>query len=1687
MIVNNFDWIKDKERWVISNNDIALSNIKEIAKPYSDLNIIKSDKKKSIIYVPVHNIHDIYEWYRLFFNSHIIGHPDYTTNKDKFGFWIHGYFDKESSQSIKTYFPNLKLVKTASTSSFIYVDDTKYSSDFIDINATFPTFNLDGVDILDGEYVLLKDQIKYIANKNTVQSFNDFTITINYYGGIENEYKIGSTLTYINIDGIYKNVIIKSISNDGLIVNITVDTLLDNPVYCWDKFNNPYITDVANEGLENGIYQYKDKLLTRISEMDDEFKVYNQVVYCYQGKTNQNKEYYLRRLNNKFIPHTIIPNPYYSKFPTVTAGQPFIYSEGEAYLVKFEFDYNLDINQPEHPVGNGLFISDNTESAYRMLFLDQDIASKIMISDTHGIGTYQPITLNISSGFYKDNIISIQGVAYFTIDFKLYSPTSYNTLNVLGSKIEKEIYENYPLDGNGNNGTHYINPLESQISNPIENYTIYDFSGLLSVVNTSYTYENDRITPPVFSTLNLTNDNTPGGLEHTTEVFISSTTPNLWGYWLQMYNYAVFRYLISGGTEDGTQTLIDGAYIPKGIFIKMKIEYDKGSGYYTALDETFLITRNDFIQDIIVLVGDPNITQNANDFKFRIYPKLSDNFINEFNNYTNDPLRTDVKYKISFDLVQSMDVASINLLDFNNRSHALLLEQTLSKFELDKIYELEINPAINYEVNDAIVIDIPNLIVTDAILAATPTGINNPNPLTFTIGDLLMIHSQTNALENGIYIYQGPNKKLIRSNILFTESTVFQSNCSFSSGSTQFLYNPVFTPTPTTEFPEYGITNITFIPISTGDLSTDISIIKPRQEYHNKYSLYSTTLANNNNGTPISIDYVSDWEYQNNIGLNPVNLKAIYGPNYSVNNYLENYLGITSNVQGNQEIDYVGFPQISTSYLNTENDINRVGFEQNKIILGSSFKNEILRIHKNILFTIDYPAYTIVDILILDIKWIESLQIVVIETNYMFDSTINNAYSDPNQLDPITITFEIDKNNVQTNHFNITQNISSFRPDTAGYAYYLMNGQNSKGTLLPNTFISETATGIWYKENSEPRVSFSKRDKFYNFNQIEEYNNIPDNPYNVDVATTGPINVNVAPAVIDGYTPNNGEIILVRLNTILTENTVYIYNGPGVPMTGFFLVSSIIYFYAINGTINGNQYFQKQGRKYLLINPIKKRLLSDPRLYLRPIEIAKLGVDNDTQPWQKVSYKYDITEIEPNKVNIQVGINERKRIRFVDGLTEFNILNNINNQGQYDWILNDNVELEDAIVGCTQINGPGTGDLIWYNGTWFSGTWVNGIWISGTWVNGTWLNGTWHSYAIQDYWFYVEYTPIEILGPSTWQSGTWTNGTWNHGLWKLGVWNDGIWNDGIWNDGTWNSGIWNNGYFQDGTWNSGNFNNGYFEAGTWNSGIFDRIDGSKESIFGYNSTLSKRAIWIKGIFKDGEIWAGQDNTFSVPTASLVDHRATILFSVNIKTCKFRSGTVVACLWEDGIFYNGVWIGGYYASFITNNNTNSKKLLINPNQYFNALGITNTSHNMHILGISGYFTFAHLTSANYVTQGANATFWKEACLPMFEENNPLGLQYQLSTLDTAFVNDSTHINLMYSTSGDCLSPLPIYTIDNQTTGELDGSPFIASIWLDGTWKNGTWANGYAYTGTFEQGQFLRGYIDNAITFGVDTEL
>lgn len=1598
-------WTKNNGTWTIKNSNVRFRDFLENLRPTSELGVVRSDSGRPVVYIPTHNIHDAYEWFRIFKD----GHADLTNaNFDPMGFWIHAYFDKEASQSIGSFFPNLYLVKAASSSAFVYVDDTRMSPDYLDISGSYDTgLTVDGVTIYDGEKILLKNQyyetLTMYAIDQTLSTAN--SIYVAYTAGLEDRFKKDGLLRIKHADLSYTenailDVSIVTPSGSFLKIDVADAVVVSDVTDVGDAYNGVWTK--TSEEEDNGLYTYISGLLVKMTEMYDRYKTYNQIVYCYQGETQSNAEFYLRRVEDT-------GSAIYSMYPWDAAGEKFIYSQGEAYLIKCEFDYNISIDEPLHPE-TAPFNATGTELCYRMLFLDLDIATKIMLHDENGVGPYSEnaVTLNLGNGQMDPSYSDFGRLTFYT-DTMLHPGKK----NVLHDFLNNGKWKGYPISGV--HADHPQDATHSSIATELSSVDFYDMYSLQDALE--YTF--------------LTADN----------VVITQAT-NTWRFEAE-YN--------SSPDILSPATFLAPAFSAGG-FAKIRIDFNKnGTGWFTALEDVFLVTKRN--------------TLNATDINLDLYPKLDPEFMNEIATYQQGTNSMRVH-------VETVNNYGINISTNDDVVEELRgLENAISKLGLDKLYEFKYSHSITHTLYTAssaplTINSCPTIVGGAFSMVGAPTG------------TLIAVTQQTDPKENGIYVFNAIGAPLVRYTaepLLLTSG--YQVQNGFFGGR---VLQPVYTLTSGQTQPVFGITQIGFSLIGA---AFKMTINDVRQFHGDKWDYYGFHyLREDILGTDLDEgDFLSYWDEPVNKNATPVPIGSVYGKWYTPSDFLgSSYLDLLS-----PSIDIAQLANFTIPYKNVVNAADRLGFEHNRILFGPQHRdNFMLNVKKGVWININAAVATDTNNLFVhSIGWDYDADMGTV----VVDGTFDTPGHTPGTTENVTVEINRTMSYINTK-LGLTAATKGIIPDSAGYAHALMNPVYNTGTTTPNAKLLENLTGIWFKDGSEPRVSFRKRDKDFKF---------PDF-YEVRAASTANVTVATAPSSVDGYTVEIGDLVMLKNQTDPAENGLYFYNGTGVPLTRSFDLLRNAYYSVVSGGQQGNVYKATfttpltYGTTAITFTLGNYKMKSDPRLYLRPVEIAKLGVDNDTQPWQKISFKYDILESVENQVNIQVGINNRRRIRFIDGLTEFNILNNIAGQGQYLWILDDNVVVEDAVVGCTQTSGSGTGDLVWYTGTWIDGVWEDGVWISGTWNGGTWKGGIWNSYPIQDYWTYVTYNPDQILDQlSIWKGGNWLSGTWNGGTWEDGTWTTGLWLNGVWEDGTWQSGTFSCGTWKFGTWVTGSWLGGTFETGEWQSGTFDQFDpgcpskfGTKAKYFTGNSTA--RAIWRSGTFKDGEVWSGSTITNGVAVPVTDDERATIFFSVRFEGGVWRSGTLVFGVWVDGVWESGIWLGGYHASFTANQAGNTKELTVNPDEYATILdGVTNAAHRIHLVGENGFNITGQLTSANETTQigAVNENFWYDALYEMYEDH-VVGT-YAEKTIDPNYISTNTKISLQFFAAGNSTSPAPAFVAENISLGTLDSRPLICSKWENGTWKSGTWCNGWWEDGIFETGVFRAGVIKDGV-FGIDVE-
>ena len=789
---------------------------------------------------------------------------------------------------------------------------------------------------------------------------------------------------------------------------------------------------------------------------------------------------------------------------------------------------------------------------------------------------------------------------------------------------------------------------------------------------------------------------------------------------------------------------------------------------------------------------------------------------------------------------------------------------------------------------------------------------------------------------------------------------------------------------------------------------------------------------------------------------------------YTIEDYLTQYLGL-ENILLNQLQD-VQFTYDDDIFNTSRIEIlgsNKFPNQGNKIIFGRDYKDTVLNDIKPCTFVeIEYFNGNIFDdVYVDDIIWDEEENIgEIVLLNHIPRINNGNTFEiRPYKLmseisDKLKLVFDKKTNTLTDPNYSFSQ---AYKINTHSYAYAFMN-YGTFNTTKNDEYLNNL-TAIIFKDFNEPRMSFLKRDRNFLFDN--------DPIINVAVATTNDIDINTPPTIIDGYTLQTNDLILVKNQNNLLENGIYLFDGSNLINENNF--SKKIYYNINNGTINENKTFRMyyDGQYINNVTTItfyeqNFKTKSDPRLTLTPVEMCKLGVDNLTSKCTIVNSKYDIVEDEENLVTIQTNVNVQQQIRFIDGLTEFNILNDIDGQGQYSWILNENVITQNAVVGCTQTNGPGTGDLIWYTGTWVQGIWCDGIWIQGTWIDGTWLNGTFNAFPINDFYYFVTYdSNLPNNNLSIWENGTWYNGTFNSGIILNILWLDGTFNDGVIQDGTWENGTFNGGVIEYIHWLNGLFTGGDFLTGLWENGQLIQASASNPARFGFGSTVSNsfktRAIWRKGLFDGGEFYAGLNNT---------DHQSSIWYGGEFTSGFWYGGTFISGIFTGSVWEDGVFIGGYYLTTIVDDTGADKLLTIDPAQYDNMLGLTgltdyvaHTEHNLHLYQNSFVLlgtpdTFSSISEITYINQ------W------YINQSGPY-VQKQYIT------NSATPTELKLEIDSQTINN-ETYVQPNPNTNTLNGNPFICAR-FNGIFNNGIFLKGYFVNGNFVNGVFVDGFAESSV--------
>lgn len=442
---------------------------------------------------------------------------------------------------------------------------------------------------------------------------------------------------------------------------------------------------------------------------------------------------------------------------------------------------------------------------------------------------------------------------------------------------------------------------------------------------------------------------------------------------------------------------------------------------------------------------------------------------------------------------------------------------------------------------------------------------------------------------------------------------------------------------------------------------------------------------------------------------------------------------------------------------------------------------------------------------------------------------------------------------------------------------------------------------------------------------------------------------------------------------------------------------------------------------------------TDPFFNYSPVSIFDVGIDKNVSI--SVSIKPENTILNGYQYSI-VNLDLTKYcFKLVDGVSLDKI------SGSYSWILE--AEINNAIIGEDK-NG-----IVWYSGDWNFGRWFGGTWNSGTWYGGDWYAGIWNSYNTKYKVVSVDVNSSYVdVTSSTWYGGRWFDGTWNGGRWfdgrrYAGTWSSGNWYNGIWNNGHWisgnfNGGIWINGKWDSGTfnsdikpsfWISGKFLSGDFENGVWFDGEFG---GNSLSRFGINSSNTKLAIWNGGHWLNGEFHSrlkvGQSGSPMVSDIHKYSH------------------------WKTGLWSKGSWYGGHADNIDFRGGDWYGGILNDIN--IDQINITGNRFSI-VLNEVYYFNIGD--SIWIIDNGSNS--YPE----IGSDSNPR--KYIISNVITDNVLLTTTLIFSYNLS--IVDP-DIYVINN--TGLKIVSHFQNSNWWSGIWNNGIFDSNTFYGGIWYKGVF-----------------
>lgn len=729
-----------------------------------------------------------------------------------------------------------------------------------------------------------------------------------------------------------------------------------------------------------------------------------------------------------------------------------------------------------------------------------------------------------------------------------------------------------------------------------------------------------------------------------------------------------------------------------------------------------------------------------------------------------------------------------------------------------------------------------------------------------------------------------------------------------------------------------------------------------------------------------------------------------FTPNYNILDFLSN---IDSNFNSSKEFKsmpkYSGIPADYTIPL--EVDDNKVSIDDlvgsNKILFGQNLKFEWetfwLNTFVDLNINTNLGTFSTTKLLIIDKYFDEELGGYILQ----FDKKINISSSDINSIDILSRSTLLQISEDLNDLNNISR--SEIIKYVDGFTYSAFSdGVDSRFStesyskiFLSDSDIKKNITSILYTD-----FTGVMRTNLINFKDKIEVNILGsfDNSGKTQIQLQESV-----PLIV-------GEILLIKFDSDLI---------------GSFFVKSIDSDVLVTLDLNWSSNYNT-GVIYL----DKK----DPSLYFNPSDLLPLGIDNS------ISSAIEIDNINYTLEGLTYSISgvdfNNFRFRFVGSLNYNTMIN------KYPWILESDVS--------SSLIGEDSNGIIFYRGIWKCGRWFGGTWYSGEWISGDWYDGIWNSNFIQFSNNQIIIDKRIVNTQSKWFDGRWYDGIWNGGTFQSGKWYKGTWNDGIWNGGIWNDGIWNSGFFRGGiwirgTWNSGTFNrdnnesywldgtfkSGDFQNGRWFNGEFNEYNGP--STFGSLSSGSKKSIWENGTWVSGKFYSGRRlDTSALDLVSDV-HKWSIfksgiwnsgqfwgglLFNTKVKSIDFRGGVV------DDIQVIGASFSGVDNQFLLNGSFRIKE-----------------SDEIFISDLTGSGTYSIL----------------------FDKLNPLSYKVEAAEV---FDNNTTLISLIGDFSTYSLPTIWNADTDLRIVSKFENTTFGSGTWYNGIFESGNFNGGIWYDGVFK---------------------